>query len=144
MTKKAVIIRILSRDESNALLVRNHIGRLASSLHDRVDIEPIHYVYADGVLYGRTSPGSKLTTLKHRPWVAFEVDEVEDLFEWRSVVVHGAVYPVEDGDGSTEHATYARGVAASARARAGGAPRRRSNAVSFGALSPPRGLGDGA
>ena len=108
MTSKPPRIRSLSRAEIDAILARNHVGRVAYSLHDRVDIEPIHYVYGEGVLYGRTSAGSKLTTLKHRPWVAFEVDETEDLFDWRSVVVHGAMYGVEDGEDAAEHRTYAR------------------------------------
>src|SRR5215212_6700726 len=77
------------------ILERNHVGRVAFSFRDRVDIEPIHYVFVDGWIYGRSSPGAKLTTLQHNRWVAFEVDEVEGLFEWRSVVVHGAVYFLE-------------------------------------------------
>jgi nitroimidazol reductase NimA-like FMN-containing flavoprotein (pyridoxamine 5'-phosphate oxidase superfamily) len=79
------------------ILERNHVGRIAFSFRDRVDIEPIHYVYADGWIYGRTTPGAKLVTLQHHRWVAFEVDEVEGLFSWRSVVVHGAVYFLEPG-----------------------------------------------
>ena len=60
-----------------ALLGAHHVGRIAFTFHDRVDIEPISYVYADGSIYGRTSPGTKLATVRHHPWVAFEVDEVE-------------------------------------------------------------------
>jgi nitroimidazol reductase NimA-like FMN-containing flavoprotein (pyridoxamine 5'-phosphate oxidase superfamily) len=77
------------------ILERNHVGRVAFSFRDRVDIDPIHYVFAEGWIYGRSAPGAKLTTLQHNRWVAFEVDEVEGLFEWRSVVVHGAVYFLE-------------------------------------------------
>ena len=86
----------MSSADANALLERNHIGRIAYSFRDRVDIEPISYVFADGAIYMRTSPGSKLTTLAHAPWVAFEVDEVDGPFEWRSVVAHGTVYVLED------------------------------------------------
>ena len=74
------------------MLTRNSVGRVAFSFHDRVDIEPVNYVYSEGWLHGRTSPGTKLSTLNHSPWVAFEIDEVEGLLDWRSVVVHGAVY----------------------------------------------------
>jgi nitroimidazol reductase NimA-like FMN-containing flavoprotein (pyridoxamine 5'-phosphate oxidase superfamily) len=81
--------RDLSRDEMISLLARNHVGRVAFTLHDRVNIQPVHYVYNDGWLYGRTSPGTKLSTIAHQPWVAVEVDEVRDLFDWISVVVHG-------------------------------------------------------
>ncbi len=84
--------RVLDTAESQAILARNHVGRVAYSFHDRVDIEPIHYVYDGGWIYGRTSPGTKLATLSHHRWVAFEVDEVDGPFDWRSVVVHGTVY----------------------------------------------------
>ena len=84
------------------ILERNHVGRIAFSFHDRVDIEPIHYVYADGWIYGRTTPGAKLVTLQHHRWVAFEVDEVEGLFSWQSVVVHGAVYFLEPSTERTQ------------------------------------------
>jgi nitroimidazol reductase NimA-like FMN-containing flavoprotein (pyridoxamine 5'-phosphate oxidase superfamily) len=100
--------RTLDAAETEALLARTHVGRLAYSFRDEVDIEPIHYVYADGVLYARTSAGHKLLTLGHNRWVAFEVDEVEGLFDWRSVVVHGSVYLVEPGETPQARATYER------------------------------------
>src|SRR5678815_5145919 len=40
------------------------------------------------------------------PWVAFEVDEVEGPFDWRSVVVHGTVYVLQDGGGEIARETY--------------------------------------
>jgi len=87
-----VVFRELSREEIEELLLRNNVGRLAFSLHDRVDIQPIHYVYERGWLYGRTSEGDKITTLAHNQWVAFEVDEVTDIFDWRSIVIHGSFW----------------------------------------------------
>ena len=87
-----VIFRELSRDEVEAMLLRNRVGRLAFSLHDRVDVQPIHYIYERGWLYGRTSEGDKIAALKHNQWVAFEVDEVTDLFDWRSIVIHGSFW----------------------------------------------------
>lgn len=78
------------------ILARNHVGRLAYAFHDTVDIIPLHYAYEEGWLYGRTSPGQKLATLHHHRWVAFEVDEIDDWFEWRSVVVRGAFYQLTE------------------------------------------------
>lgn len=94
-TPTSVTIRELAHDEIIALLARNHVGRIAYTMHDRVSIQPIHYVYADGWLYGRTSRGTKLATLMKNRWVAFEVDEVVSPFEWQSAVVHGGVYILE-------------------------------------------------
>jgi Predicted flavin-nucleotide-binding protein len=93
-----VSFRDLSRKEIDEVLDRNRVGRIAFSLHDRVDIEPIHYVYEDGWLYIRTSEGAKLSKLRHNQWIAFEVDEVSALFEWTSVVVHGSVWILERGN----------------------------------------------
>jgi len=92
----SVTIRELTDEESRELLARNHVGRIAFSFHDRVDIRPIHYVYSDNWLYGRTSPTDKLVTLQHNQWVAFEVDEVEGPFDWNSVVAHGSFYRLSD------------------------------------------------
>ena len=105
------VYRVLDRDGMDAILARNHVGRIAYSFHDDVNIEPIHYVYADGVLHARTSPGHKLRTLEHHRWVAFEVDEVDGLSDWRSVVVHGAIYPAESGLTPSGQNAYERTVA---------------------------------
>lgn len=85
-------VRELSRPEAEAILARNHVGRIAFAQGNGVDVEPIHYVWDAGWLYGRTSPGGKLEVLRHRYWVAFEVDEAEHLLSWRSVVVRGGFY----------------------------------------------------
>jgi nitroimidazol reductase NimA-like FMN-containing flavoprotein (pyridoxamine 5'-phosphate oxidase superfamily) len=88
-------IRTLSREECEQILARNHVGRLAYSWKNRVDIEPLHYVFDGQWLYGRTSRGTKLIVTGEQWWpVAFEVDEVEGLFQWRSVVVHGGFYAI--------------------------------------------------
>jgi uncharacterized protein len=99
-------IEELGTDEINAILARNRVGRIAYSMHDRVDIEPIHYVFADGWIYGRTSRGAKIEQLEKNKWVAFEVDEVTSLFDWRSVVVHGGVYLLERDASPESLATY--------------------------------------
>jgi nitroimidazol reductase NimA-like FMN-containing flavoprotein (pyridoxamine 5'-phosphate oxidase superfamily) len=99
-----------SHDDAIALLQRHHFGRLAFSFHDRVDIEPISYVFSDGWVYGRTSRGTKLTTVRHHPWVAFEVDEIEGQFDWRSVVVHGTLYFLDDEGADRGREAYVHAV----------------------------------
>jgi uncharacterized protein len=96
----------LSRDDAIALLGRHHVGRLAFTFHDRVDIEPISYVYADGWVYVRTSPGTKLTTVHHHPWVAFQVDEITSRFDWQSVVLRGSIFFLDPNRGAVEREAY--------------------------------------
>lgn len=101
------VFRDLEPAEMDAVLARNHVGRIAYSFHDRIDIEPIGYVYNHEWLYGRTSPGTKIRILEHRPWVAVEVDEAEGPFDWRSVVIQGSIH-FPDPDGSEEEKTLYR------------------------------------
>jgi hypothetical protein len=98
----APVFRELDRAEIETILSRNHVGRLGYARRNRIDIEPVHYVFADGWIYGRTSHGAKYDALAqtaHQWWpVVFEVDEVEDMFRWRSVLVHGGFYVIpQDG-----------------------------------------------
>ena len=100
----------LDQHQCATILARQHLGRLAFSLKDRVDIEPINYVHDDGWLYGRTGPGTKLEVVTHNRWVAFEVDEVDAPFDWRSVVAKGGFYLLRKEGSKEEIETYDKGV----------------------------------
>lgn len=88
--KLHVDFRVLPGDESLALLAKHHVGRLGISFHDVMRVEIANYVYAEGWIYARTVLGADVLTVRHHPWVAFEVDEVEGIYDWRSVEVSGA------------------------------------------------------
>ncbi len=98
--------RDLTLEESHAFLASRHVGRIAFSLHDRVDIEPIHFVSDGDWIFGRTGRGAKLATLLHHPWCAFETDDVRGLFDWTSVVVKGTFSVLDPLIGSLH--TYQR------------------------------------
>lgn len=102
------VFRELSRAECVRILKRNHVGRLAFAFRDRVDIEPVHYVFAEDWLHGRTAPGTKISVLHRQPWVAVEVDEVDGLFDWRSVVMHGSVYILDPNRSANDREIFAR------------------------------------
>lgn len=98
--------RELTPEECSALLGSRNVGRIAFSLNDRIEIQPINYVYDGGWVFGRTSKGAKLSALVHRPWCAFEIDDVRDLFDWSSVVVKGSFSILDPRIGSLH--TYQR------------------------------------
>jgi len=110
----AVVVRELERSEIDAILTRNHVGRIGYARQNKVDIRPVHYVYEDDWIYGRTSYGSKheeLAETAHEWWpVVFEVDEVEDLLRWRSVLVHGGFYVIRPDDSPDERAAWERAL----------------------------------
>jgi nitroimidazol reductase NimA-like FMN-containing flavoprotein (pyridoxamine 5'-phosphate oxidase superfamily) len=90
---------VLDPEECAAVLARNHVGRIAFREGDRVNIQPVGYVANDGWLFLRSAYGSKLDAITSDPFVAFEVDEIDGPFDWRSVVVRGTIYLLP-GEGS--------------------------------------------
>jgi hypothetical protein len=86
------VFRVMSERESLALLRRNHVGRLCFLNEGQPDVEPVHYVTGDGWIFVRSAPGTKMEAVAHHPYVAFEVDEFDDTFDWRSVVARGTIY----------------------------------------------------
>ena len=94
---------VLPRKECECLLARNRVGRIAFERGGRVEIVPLHYVFTDGVLCGRTARGTRLEAASENfsnAWPAvFEVDEVDGVFDWRSAVVRGNLHAaVKDDD----------------------------------------------
>ena len=100
----------MDRTEMDGLLKRNFVGRLAFSFRDRVDIQPLSYAFEYPWIYLRTEEGAKISTLAHNRWAAFEVDEIDGPFDWRSVVVRGAVYVMDPEHGSTMERDYRHAV----------------------------------
>jgi len=103
--------RDLTQDEIREILARNRVGRLAFSFRDHVEIQPLHYVFDREWLFGRTSDGEKLASLRHNWWVAFGVDEVEGPFDWRSVMVRGGFYRLDTGGPPDTRVLYDRAMA---------------------------------
>ena len=84
-------IRSLSALQSTFVLSRNHVGRLAFLCGGRLELLPVHYVFADGRLVGRTSFHGWTSPDDATSEIVFEVDEAPGLFEWRSVIVRGTM-----------------------------------------------------
>lgn len=100
------VFRDLTLEECHTLLASKNVGRIAFAMHERVDIQPIHYATDGEWIFGRTSEGSKLASLQNNPWCAFETDDVRDLFDWSSVVVKGRFSVLDPKIGSLH--TYQR------------------------------------
>lgn len=106
----APLFTVLGKKACEAILARNDVGRVAFTLHDRVSIVPIHYVYSSGWIYGRTSIAGKLHEILRNRRIAFEVDEHSELFDWRSVVVRGPLYLIEPGTSPSDRRVHAKAV----------------------------------
>lgn len=86
------LFKALESAESEFILGHNSSGRIAFTLGGRVQILPVNYVYVNGWIYGRTVAAAYLP--RNAP-VAFQVEEHNAPFEWRSVVIQGHLAMVE-------------------------------------------------
>ncbi|GAB3120790.1 pyridoxamine 5'-phosphate oxidase family protein [Glaciibacter psychrotolerans] len=87
-------VHTLTEAECWDFLTANSLGRIATHVHDVVDIVPVNF-YADGssILF-RTAPGSKLLELTINDNVAFEIDGYDDQMGW-GVVVKGTAHALD-------------------------------------------------
>lgn len=91
MGQIGVTKRDLELRDAEYLLATHHTGRMAYAFHNRVMMTLVNYVYSGGWIYARLDHGPVLSALTEHQLVAFAVDEIEGVYDWRSVVVHGAV-----------------------------------------------------
>lgn len=81
--------RALLDEEARALLCAAKVGRLGCVDNGEPYVVPINYVFEDGSVYSHSLPGRKIEALRANPRSCLQVDEIEDDFEWRSVIAYG-------------------------------------------------------
>jgi nitroimidazol reductase NimA-like FMN-containing flavoprotein (pyridoxamine 5'-phosphate oxidase superfamily) len=92
-----VTTRELDHQAIEALLAKHHVGSMAIAFHDRVNIALANYVYTDRHIYGRLEDGPDLATVRHHHWVAFQVSEIDGIYDWRTVTANGSIQVLTDG-----------------------------------------------
>ena len=71
-------------------LLRTEVIARIGCLSDRgVYVVPVTYVYDDTYVWGHAMDGTKLAAMRAHPQVCVEVDHVDDLSNWRSVIAWG-------------------------------------------------------
>lgn len=83
---------------------------MAFALRDRITVALVNYVYSGNWIYARLERSPALCMLQHRQWVAFEVDEIRGVYDWRTVIVHGTVQFLENDRSSPEWCDYNRAL----------------------------------
>lgn len=109
---RAPRIRALSARQAQVVLARNQVGRIAFVAAGRIELIPVHYVYATQTIFGRTSFGARCARWAAETDVVFEVDEPEAMYDWRSVIVRGSLRLLPAAGSREERAEYWDAVAA--------------------------------
>lgn len=79
----------LRAEDIEGVLRENIIGRIGCHAYGRIYVVPITYAYENGYVYGHSTEGMKLHMMRQNPRVCFEVDNMDDLANWRSVIAWG-------------------------------------------------------
>jgi len=77
----------LSDIDIETILHNNTVGRLGCTDGNTVYVVPMNYVYNGKYILAHSTEGKKINYMRSHPEVCFEVDEVEDIMNWRSVIV---------------------------------------------------------
>ena len=72
------------------------VGHLGCYHDGKVYVTPISYVYDGKYIYGHSADGMKLRMMRAHPQVCFQVDRIENLANWVSVIVWGEFEELAD------------------------------------------------
>lgn len=85
----------LNQQQINTFLSSQVIGRIGCCRDDQVYVVPITYAHDGDYLYLHTNDGLKIQMMRENPDVCFEVDQVNNMTNWQSVIVWGIFEELE-------------------------------------------------
>ena len=86
----------LSKREIIALLESQFIGRIGCHVNGETYIVPVNYVYQNNAIYVQSGEGKKIEMLRANSRVCFQVDEIDSMFKWKSVILWGNFEELND------------------------------------------------
>ena len=79
----------LKNSQIESLLHSQVIGRIGCHTDEITYVVPVTYAYDGMHIYGHTKEGMKINMMRKNPKICFEVDVVENMSNWRSVIAWG-------------------------------------------------------
>lgn len=86
----------LTEKQIEELLQQQHTGRIGCHDNGITYIVPINYVYKDNCIYGPSAEGKKIEMMRNNPQVCFQVDAIENLTTWKSVIAWGSYQQINN------------------------------------------------
>ena len=86
------------------------IARIGCVSEGRVYVVPVTYVYDGTYVYGHAMDGAKLRAMRANPEVCVEVEQVDDLSNWRSVIAWGTFEECQGPDWDAGFAMLAQRI----------------------------------
>ena len=79
----------LKDEEVEKLIHDNIVGRIGCHAKGKTYVVPISYAYDGCCLYFHTYEGMMINMLRENPEACFQVDNMENMAEWQSVIAWG-------------------------------------------------------
>lgn len=91
----------LNKEEIEDLLINGSLGRIGCCSKRKTYIVPVNYVYDGKAIIAHSVEGSKIFMMRENPNVCFEVEEIINNQNWKSVIAWGTYHEITD-----EHERY--------------------------------------
>jgi len=86
----------LSQKQIEDVLHHQVIGRVGCHAENMVYVVPISYAYDGQYIYGHTHEGMKINMMRKNKNICFEVDVLQDMANWQSVIAWGEFEELTD------------------------------------------------
>ena len=94
----------LSSAEIEDLLQTEVVARVGCHADGRTYVVPVTYAYDGESVLIQSADGLKLRMMRKNPWVSVEVDHIDNLANWRSVIAWGRFEELFDEEAATAFA----------------------------------------
>ena len=84
-----MLIQDMTREMSEDLLKRTHVGRLGCAQGSQPYVVPISFAYHREFIYSFATIGKKIEWMRANPLVCVEADEIVSRHKWQTVVIFG-------------------------------------------------------
>lgn len=83
------MLGVLNDEQIEQILLRKVVGRIGCYADKKIYVVPITFVYENGYLYAHSREGQKVRMMRKNPEVCVQMEEIDNMANWRSVIVWG-------------------------------------------------------
>lgn len=83
------MLGVLTNNQCKQVLRSEVLGRIGCYDNGKVYVVPITFIFDGEFIYAHSKEGLKIKMMRKNPKVCFQFDRVENMANWRSVIVQG-------------------------------------------------------
>jgi nitroimidazol reductase NimA-like FMN-containing flavoprotein (pyridoxamine 5'-phosphate oxidase superfamily) len=86
----------LNQEQIDHVLNTEVVGRIGCYADNRIYVVPVTFGYDGTFVYAHSKEGMKIEMMRSNPEVCFQVDVMENMANWRSVIAWGTYEEISD------------------------------------------------